>query len=407
MTTKRINVQQLKKGMYIHDLNRKWMKHPFLFNKFLIKNEDMVRKIVRSGSKDIFIDISKGLDVEEVKPKEPQEVEVRSRIIAASKDKEQPKSVSKLKKEINKAKTIHQDAVHVVHSLMTDIRLGKQVDVEKTEPLVKQIAESIIRDNDALIILSQIKQKDAYTFQHSVSVCALLVSFLRALGYDKDEIREAGIGALLHDIGKMVIPEDILNKPGALTNDEFSAMKKHVANGVDFLRDNPRISTTAIQVVSQHHERFDGSGYPNRLSGNNISRFGQMAAIVDVYDAISSDRVYRSAMPPAEALQKLTEWSKTHFNPTLVQHFILAIGIYPVGSLVRLESDKLAVVCQQHPEDLLYPIVRVMFDIKTESEITPEYIDLSKPLAGGSSDRIVGYENPQTWGVNPMLYLEH
>jgi putative nucleotidyltransferase with HDIG domain len=287
----------------------------------------------------------------------------------------------------------------VVHSIMTDIRLGKQIEVEKVEPVVERVTESIFRNKDALTSLSRIKQKDNYTFQHSVSVCALLVSFTRAMEYERDVILEVGIGGLLHDIGKMKVPDAVLNKPGALTASEFTVMQSHAALGRDLLKETRDIPETAILVASQHHERFDGTGYPDKLKDGAISTFGQMAAIVDVYDALTSNRIYHKGMEPTAALKKLFEWSKFHFNEELVQHFIRVIGIYPVGSLVSLESGQLAVVVQQGEKNLLQPLVRVIFDLE-KGFITPRDLDLAD-----SHDHIVYHELPDKWGIDPFKYI--
>ena len=251
--------------------------------------------------------------------------------------------------------------------------------------------------------LCRIREGDTYTFQHSVSVCTLLVTFCRYMEMTPEQIHEAGIGGMLHDIGKMRVPDHILNKPGKLTDPEFEIMKSHVVLGLETLRQTPGISRTVIQVAGEHHERFEGSGYPERIKGYEISTLGRMAAIVDVYDAITSNRIYHRGMEPPAALTKLFEWSDHHFDPELVQHFIQAIGIYPVGSLVRLASERLAVVIEQGAHGLLFPKVRVVYDIQRGRRITPVDLDLSDPETGG--DSIVRNEDPDIWKLNPFEYL--
>jgi len=176
-----------------------------------------------------------------------------------------------------------------------------------------------------------------------------------------------------------------------------------VVLGLETLRQTPGISGTVIQVAGEHHERFEGSGYPERVKGAEISVLGRMAAIVDVYDAITSNRIYHKGMEPPAALTKLFEWSEQHFDPELVQHFIQAIGIYPVSSLVRLASQRLAVVIEQGAQGLLFPKVRVVYDVQRGRKITPVDLDLSDPLAGG--DSIIRNEDPEVWRLNPFDYL--
>jgi HD-GYP domain-containing protein (c-di-GMP phosphodiesterase class II) len=203
----------------------------------------------------------------------------------------------------------------------------------------------------------------------------------------------------------MRTPDAILNKPGKLTDEEFAIMRHHVVASREILEITPHISQTALHVAAQHHERHDGSGYPNRLKGEEIAPLGRMAAIVDVYDAITSDRVYHKGMPPTEALRKLLEWSRFHFDPELVHAFVRVVGIYPVGTLVRLESGRLAVVVEQRESNLLQPLVRVMFDAKRNHYLKPEDVDLSRPLGKGGADRILGHESPEKWQIDPMKFL--
>jgi len=229
------------------------------------------------------------------------------------------------------------------------------------------------------------------------------VTFCRYLDLDAEAIHQAGIGGMLHDLGKMRVPDHILNKPGKLTDGEFEIMKSHVLLGVDTLRQTPGISRTVMQIAGEHHERFDGTGYPERLGGEGISVLGRMAAIVDVYDALTSNRIYHKGMEPPAALRKLFEWSGQHLDEALVQHFIQAIGIYPVGSLVRLDSDRLAVVLEQSAGSLLSPKVRVVYDVARGRRINPQDLDLSLPESGG--DAITSNEDPEAWGLRPFDYL--
>lgn len=274
--------------------------------------------------------------------------------------------------------------------------------MEKVEPLVESMVDSIFRNQDALLPLGRLKEHDHYTFQHSVSVCTLMIAFARGLELDRATIKEIAIGALLHDVGKAKVPENILNKPAKLTEAEFAKMKSHVVQSIIILQHTPGISQVALDVAGQHHERYDGTGYPNKLKGDQISLYGQMGAIVDVYDAISSDRVYHKGMPPTEALGKLLEWSKFHFDPELVRSFIKVVGIYPTGSLVRLESGRLAIVMEQHPAKLMQPVVLVIYNAKSNVYLKPEIVDLAHPA---SRDRVTGHEAFEAWNVDPKKWL--
>jgi HD-GYP domain-containing protein (c-di-GMP phosphodiesterase class II) len=203
-------------------------------------------------------------------------------------------------------------------------------------------------------------------------------------------------------VGKAKVPDEILNKPAKLTEAEFSKMKSHVVQSILILQNTPGISQIALDVAGQHHERFDGTGYPNKLKGDQISLYGRMGAIVDVYDAITSDRVYHKGMAPTAALGRLLEWSKYHFDPDLVRAYVKCVGIYPTGSLVRLESGRLGVVLEQHEEKMMQPKVRVIFHAVKKLYLPPEVIDLAWP---GSKERISGHEEFEDWNIDPKRWV--
>jgi HD-GYP domain-containing protein (c-di-GMP phosphodiesterase class II) len=214
------------------------------------------------------------------------------------------------------------------------------------------------------------------------------------------DTREAGLAGLLHDIGKMGIDSDVLNKPGKLTDAEFVSVKEHPAAGYKMLLEANGISQVALDVCLHHHEKMDGSGYPDRLKGEEISLFARMGAVCDVYDAITSDRPYKQGWCPAESLRKMAEWSKGHFDEKVFQAFVKSIGIYPVGTLVRMESGRLGVVVEQQVgKSLLSPKVRVFFSVKSMGYIVPELLD----LAGlGLQDKIVAREDASKWGLKDI-----
>ena len=395
---KLVPVEKLQPGMFIHDLNCGWMEHNFLRNRFEVDDEATVKKVQAMGMHEIYIDTDRGLDVVDAPTLEDAAHEVDEQIEAIATSTVKPIAPATLADEVQRAKTLHREANVIVRNMMGDIRLGKQIELEKIEPLVSQIVDSIFRQQDALLPLSLLKTHDEYTFQHSVSVCTLMTSFARALELPRQIIHEIAIGALLHDVGKAKVPDAILNKPAKLTDAEFDKMKSHVVQIKLILMGTPGVSDIALDVAAQHHERFDGTGYPNKLKGEQISLYGQMGAIVDVYDALTSNRCYHKGRPPTEALRKLLEWSKFHFKPELVQAFIRTIGIYPSGSLVRLESGRLAVVLEQHADKLMQPSVKVMFHTKGHY-LTPEIVDLRH-----SQDRIAAHESFESWNIDPAQW---
>jgi HD-GYP domain-containing protein (c-di-GMP phosphodiesterase class II) len=361
--------------------------------------------IAEAGIHEIHIDTAKGRDVAHAPTAHEVRTRLESEIIDFARCHAPPERQVESGEEASRARRIHGEARLIVRGILQDVRLGRQVELEKVHPAVEHVTDSILRNNGALLSLCRIKTKDDYTFLHSVSVGALMVSFCHALGMVREQIREAGIGGMLHDVGKMTIPDDILNKPGKLTAPEFALMKCHVVESRRILLATDGISDTAVQVAAQHHERHDGSGYPEGLKGDEISRLGQMAAIVDVYDALTSDRCYHKAIAPTDALRKIYEWSRFHFNPALVHAFMRCIGIYPIGTLVRLESGRLGVVVEQNDKDLISPRVRVFFSSKSNTHIRPEIVDLARGLGAGGGDRIVRHETPDAWNLDPLPFL--
>ena len=400
---KKVSKEDLKLGMFIHDLNCGWMDHSFLRNSFMLRKESDLVKIMSSGITEVYIDNVKGIDALNAPTQAEVDKDLSARMLDSVLNPRPVADKTSHGEELGFAKQIQKEANKVINALLLDVRLGKQIQVERLQPVVSQITDSILRNQGTLVSLCRIREGDTYTFQHSVSVCTLLVTFCRYMDMSPEVIHEAGIGGMLHDIGKMRVPDHILNKPGKLTDPEFDIMKSHVTLGLETLAQTEGISTTVIQIAGEHHERFEGSGYPYQVKGKEISELGRMAAIVDVYDAITSNRIYHKGMEPPAALKKLFEWSNHHFDEELVQHFIQAIGIYPVGSLVKLASKRLAVILEQGSSGLLHPKVRVIFDTAKGRRLTPFDLDLSQPESGG--DEILSNEEPDDWNIKPFDYL--
>lgn len=401
---KNIDASQLKVGMYIHNLSCDWMTHPFVRNRLLLKTEEEIHKIVDAGIHDVVIDCSRGLDVDHAPTVEETRRETEAKIIQIAEAPVLP-SRTTMAEELKRATLIRHQAVGLVRMVMQDARMGKAVEMERVGSVVEDITASILRNPGALLGLLRIKSKDDYTFLHSVSVCALLVAFCRARGLDADTSYQAGLGGLVHDTGKAFVPDEILNKPGRLTEEEFAIIRKHPRDGYELLKQSPGIGPIPLDITLHHHERFDGSGYPDKQAAGGISELAQMAAIVDVYDAITADRCYHKGMPAADALRKLYEWSKFHFNPAFVQEFMRCVGIYPVGTMVLLESGRLGVVVEAHETNLLAPKVNVFFHTKRDMYIKPETVDLSRALGFGGGDKIVRHEAPEKWKVDPMRFM--
>jgi putative nucleotidyltransferase with HDIG domain len=299
------------------------------------------------------------------------------------------------------AKSICARGKTAVTTMFQEARMGKALDTAQASGLVAEISASVMRNPDALIGLARLKNKDDYTYMHSVAVCALMIALARKLKLDDKQIKEAGMAGLLHDIGKMAIPQEILDKPGKLTDAEFLTVKEHPVHGHEMLLQGENVSAAALEVCLHHHERMDGNGYPHRLQGDQISLFARMGAVCDVYDAITSNRAYKAGWEPAESLRRMAEWSGSHFDPAIFQAFVKCLGIYPTGSLVKLKSGRVGVVIEQCEQSLLTPRVKIFFSLKSNTYIPPEIVDLARADAHesihelGDADKL-GLKNVQT-----------
>ncbi|GGP26225.1 HD-GYP domain-containing protein [Silvimonas amylolytica] len=404
---RKISIDQLTTGMYIHDLNLAWFDHPFVRNQFMLETLEDLAQIRATGLKELYIDASRGRDVAEAPTLEEVQASTEATLLEALSKPAEPEPeprVATLRDEALRAASIHKQADKAVRKVMQDVRLGRMVEIAEVEDVVDAIAGTIERNASAMLGILCIKNKNEYTFLHSVAVGTLMIAFAKSMGLDAETVRSAGVAGLLHDTGKMCVPDEILNKPGRLTEDEFNVMKSHPLEGWEVLRQLDDVDPIALEVTLHHHERLDGTGYPHKLKGDQISQITRMASIVDVYDAITSDRVYHKGQPAAQVLRKLWEWSPNHFDPQLVQHFIRTVGIYPVGSLVRLHSGRLAVVMEASMDTPLLPRLKAMFSLRTNSYIHPVDIDMSWEAQRGG-DRIVGVESPDRYGIDISRFL--
>lgn len=385
--------------MHLHELCGSWMEHPFWRSKFTLTDPEDIRRIIESGIAELWIDTDKGLDTPGAAKAETEEsvtdllmeAEIVQHVKATG-----PVSMSE---ELRRAAMICSKAKKAVVSMFREVRMGNAISAEAAGELVEEISSSVLRNPGALISLARLKTADDYTYMHSVAVCALMVSLARQLGLDENEMREAGMAGLLHDLGKALMPMEVLNKPGKLTDDEFRIIKSHPVEGHRLLVEGKTYSDIVLDVCLHHHEKIDGSGYPDRLGGNSISLFAKMGAVCDVYDAITSNRPYKAGWDPAESIRKMAEWSKGHFDEQVFQAFIKSIGIYPVGSLVMLSSSRLAVVVEQSEKSLLAPRVKVFFSTRSQTHIVPELIDLSRPSA---TEKITSHEDAAKWGIKNL-----
>lgn len=406
---KKIPVKDVRLGMYLHELSgASWINHPFWKTKFIIRDQADLQRLMASAVKEVWIDVELGADTAptvvaavvatatvDAIPENPVPAVEQTSLPVVERRR------LSIEQEVVQASLIKERAKREITALYGEARLGNAINTDHLGPLVEDISASVMRNPGVFVSLSRLKTKDDYTYLHSVTVCALMVSLGRQLDLDAEQLRCAGMAGLLHDLGKAKIPLDILNKPGKLTDEEFAIVKRHPRDGYEMLSaDNNGGALAARDVALHHHEKFDGSGYPEGLSGDNISQLARMSAVCDVYDAITSNRPYKSGWDPAESIKRMATWAKEgHFDMRIFQAFVKSIGIYPTGSLVRLQSRRLAVVLDQCETSALKPRIKVFFSISSNLRIPAVVIDLADSAV---TEKIVGRELPEDWKITNL-----
>lgn len=393
---KRVDIEHLRVGMFVHGFCGSWMEHPFLRARFLLDQPRDLERLLATTVRQVWIDTSKGADIAD----HIAVAEVAtSPATEAATTQPQPIQAASTRVELLQARQIISQACDVLKDMLHDVRLGHPVNLPASGLLVEEMTQSIQRNPHALISLVRLKTTDNYSYMHSIAVCALMIGLASRMNLDEHQVHQAGMAGLMHDIGKTQIPLEVLNKPGALDAQEWDIMKSHPRRGYEILK--PQGLDEAItDACLHHHEKVDGSGYPDGLRQDEIGLLARMAAVCDIYDAVTSDRPYKKAWPPAIALQRMAQWAPQHFDKAIFEQFVQTVGIYPLGSLVRLQSQHLAVVTDISQSRLLTPQVRRFYCLQQKRRITPEIVDLAAPHANNA---IIGREDPSDW---PFRNLE-
>ena len=392
--------------MYIHELKGPWMNHPFWRTRFVLKDVADLQKLKACQLQEVVIDLARGLDVSlelvETPPTDRQMImlELNGPVVEAVPANPSAIKQTPLDAEHRQAARIIQASRKEMASMFRDLRMGKVIDAKSVLPLVEEISASVERNTHALISLVRLKTADDYTYMHSIAVCALMTTLARELKLPEDEVRQAGMAGLMHDMGKAGVPLQILNKPGSLTDHEFDVIRRHPELGHEMLLKANITDAVTLDVCLHHHEKVDGTGYPGKLTGSSLSIFAKMAAICDVYDAVTSARAYKPGWEPGIAPNRMASW-EGHFDQEVFKAFVKSLGIYPIGTLVMLKSGRLAVVVRQSPASLLRPVVKAFFSTKSLVHIPVEEIDLSRLGA----DEIVSNESSANWGISDIEYL--
>lgn len=403
MANKLIKIKDLIPGMYINEINCSLKDRDAIgeTRNFLVLSKAEIDRIAAFGVRELYINPEKGLDhYDEDEERKKANLAIAELARLRNGQNQEPKT---LEDELYEARLLIRKARNELENAIKSIQAGEKINFGTVRPLLEEIFKSVNENKDAIVTVCRKKQKDGYSVEHSVSHCALMMAFGQSLEMDKESLLDLGLGGLFHDIGKVKIPAEVLNKPGKLTPQEMGAVKKHPLWGALLLKDSdPAFPERALSVVTEHHERLDGTGYPYQLKEHGISLFGQMASIVDVFDASTSIRPYGLATDPCLAIKGLFEGAGTLFHKELVQQFIKMIGIYPVGTLARLESNKLGIVIRQ-TKSLSKPVVRIVYNLKHNGFLPPQDVDLSRIV--GKEDKVVASESPEKWKIDPFRYI--
>lgn len=410
----RIELKDVEIGMFVHAFDGSWFDHPFWRRYFHVESQEQLDRIRNSGIDGIIIDDERGVGLSDGRPAAEKAAEPGSgRPPVAERPRgnampfraattftpppsparDAPRRRAGYSGECRRAQRTIDRTRGAVVDMFDGARLGRAVGVRRMVRLASAIGASIERDAKALINLVRLKEKDEYTYLHSVAVCALMINFARHLELDAQQVEDLGVAGLLHDVGKVAVSDAILNKPGALSKAELRLVRSHPVAGHRLLASSAGAPDLALELCLRHHEKIDGTGYPGGLKGEELSLAARMGAICDVYDAVTSNRPYKRAWTPCEALTAMKQW-EGHFDPVLLDRFADSLGIYAVGTLVRLSTGELGVIVGSAGEADEEVVVRAFFDCETLAEIEP----VDRAIAPSAEHpRIVGRDSPSFW----------
>lgn len=354
----KIHISELKIGMFVSKLDRDWQETPFLMQGFMIESLDDI-DTVAEFSQYVWVDAVK----EEWIP--PEQRGVAGPAIPKVKS-----YVNKVdaQKEHRAAMGVYREARQLTKTLLDDVRLGGAINTEQAKSTVKDCVHSILRNPDALLWMARMRTESEYTAEHCLNVCILSIAFGRHLGMSEAELEKLGLCGLLHDVGKMRVPAQVLNKKEPLTEKEFSMIKAHTVHGRNLLMSSPGVPNIAVDVAYSHHERIDGEGYPRKMKASGISDFARIVAIVDAYDAMTADRCYSRAIPSTDALKRIFQDRGTQFDERLALEFIKSVGLYPPGSIVELVNGLVGIVLETNTRYRHLPKIIAVRDLNQPLE---------------------------------------
>jgi putative nucleotidyltransferase with HDIG domain len=384
--------------MFIHGFEGSWLSHPFWRRKFLLEEPGDLTALLDSEVIGVIIDTAKGLDLQQTAPSpvaaaaptdyRPPSRPAPRRTPTATPLHADDIATAEAKRTVTRSKTM-------MRGVLDGARLGKAIETATVMTVVEDVSSAIEGNRQALLRVLRLKSKDEYTYLHSVAVCALMVALSRQLGLDDATTAEMGTAGLLHDVGKMTVPLDVLNKPARLTDEEFALMQTHPEKGFRLLEQTPELPALALDVCRHHHEKMDGTGYPHRLKGHEISLAARMGAICDVYDALTSNRAYKAAWSPTESVTRMRDWDG-QFDPEILFAFMKSIGVFAIGMVVQLRTNRLGLIID--PGRGARAKAVAFHSTGDNAPIEPALVTIGDDL---SHDSVIAEADPAAWGIDP------
>jgi len=422
-----VATNELSVGMYIAELDRPWLETPFLFQGFYVESAKEIIEL-QQYCEHVYVDMER-CDQALFRKEQAPTVAPRSgksffarrkaKKVEADKPRKQietkadhqdeayrPMDTGVLRKQILEAKVAHERTIGAINNIFSSLRDGAGIDFQAAEETIEPMVESVVENEDAMSWLARMKKKDNYIHDHSIASCVWALVFGKHLGLEKDDLQVLGLGALLMDVGKTRIPTELLVKNSALTAEEKLLMQKHVEFGLEIASRVEGVDSRVIQIIESHHERYNGTGYPRGLKANDIPVFARITGIVDSYDAMTTFRPYAEAISTYEAMRKLNDLAGVEYQAEMVEQFVQAVGIFPVGTLVELSTGAVGVVIAQNRTRRLRPQVMLLMDEEKTALDHFKTIDLRTLLvdASGESLCILRGLPPGAYGLNPSEY---
>ena len=405
----RVQTKDLKVGMFVHDVGRRWIGHPWPRKNKLITSENDIKQLRRYGIREVTVDLNRNRRprteaVEEIQEDGHETIEELPAVENEPVELfEEPPELIPIEDEIPRAREVYFTALETTREFTIAARAGRQVNVAKVRENIEELIDSAFRNRDAALALLKLKSYDEYIFTHSLNVAVLAIGMGFHMNLTRADILNLGMGAMLHDLGKTGVPLAILNKKGRLTDEEYDTIKGHPLIGARLLEKHQEVPPQTIDMTRHHHERIDGSGYPDGLSGDELNSMLTITSLSDVYDALSSDRIYHKGLLPHEALKTIFALRDKQFNRLWIERFVQCLGIYPAGTLIQLNSGEIGVVSSVNRSMLLRPVIRPIFDRFGRRATDKDFLDLqdSKYL-----DRsIIGVLDPKELKLDLSSYF--